>query len=244
MRELLVFTFQSKCSRYRRLLSSEFLRRFLLPSWLKRKTQSKERSNTYSASIWWEYVLRYKRYAVILLCLIRSGSSSGKEGGRLPPSLSLPPASDDVLWDCDCWDWGWTGWDWWICGEGWLWLCCFLSLFWWASSPFWEGVDTSWVFFTLKNTGEGGLFSMGLNSQTEGGQFWEVSIMTLLTPLCGSVWVGIWALNPSHLFLELDLTGVFWSLGCSSLGSILTLSGWFHSLCFCRRTFVANTASQ
>lgn len=31
-------------------------------------------------------------------------------------------------------------------------------------------MDTSWVFFTLKNTGEGGLFSMGLNSQTEGGQ--------------------------------------------------------------------------
>lgn len=187
-------------------------------------------------------MVHYKRYVVILLCLIRSGSSSGKEGGRLSHSLSLPSASDDVLWDS--WDWGWTGWDWWICCEGWVWLCCFLSLFPWASSPFWEGMDTSWVFFTLKNIVEGGLFSMGLNSQTKGGKFCAVSIMTLLTTLCGSVWVGIWDLNPSHLFLVLDLTVVFWSLGCSSLGSILTLSGWFHNLCFCRRTFVANTASQ
>lgn len=32
-------TFQSKCSRYRRLLAGELLRRFLLPSWLKRKTE-------------------------------------------------------------------------------------------------------------------------------------------------------------------------------------------------------------
>lgn len=105
-----------------------------------------------------------KKMVVILLCFIRSGSSSWKEEGRLPPSLSLPPASDDVLWDCDC---CWAGWDWWICCEGWLWMCCLLSLFWWANSPFWEGVDASWVFFTLKNTGEGGLFSMGLNSQME-----------------------------------------------------------------------------
>lgn len=104
-----------------------------------------------------------KRYTVSSLCRIRSGSSSGKGGGRLPPSLSLPPASDDVLWDCDCWDRAWIGCDWCVC---WLWLCCFLSLLWWASSPFWEGTDSSWVFFTLKNTGEGGLFSMGLNSQS------------------------------------------------------------------------------
>lgn len=187
----------------------------------------------------WEYVVRYTRYSVILLCRILSGSSSGKGGGRLPPSLSLPPASDDVLWDCDCWDWGWTGCDWWVC---WLWLCCFLSLFWWASSPFWEGMDTSRVFFTLKNTGEGGLFSMGLDSQSVGGQFWAVSIMMLLRHYLAHC--GWEAVKPSHLFLVLNLTGVFWSLACLSLGSILTLSGWFHSLCFCRRTFVANTASQ
>lgn len=29
-------------------------------------------------------------------------------------------------------------------------------------SPFWDGRDGSWVFFTLKNTGDGGLFSKGL----------------------------------------------------------------------------------
>lgn len=57
-----------------------------------------------------------------------------------------------------------------------------------------------------------------------------------------TVWVG--AVNPSHLFLVLNLTEVFCSLACSSLGSIPSLSGWFHCLCFCRRTFVANTASQ
>lgn len=28
---------------------------------------------------------------------------------------------------------------------------------------------------------------MGLDSQTEGGQVWAVSIMTLLTPLCGNL---------------------------------------------------------
>lgn len=45
---LFLLTFQAKCSRYRRLLSSEFLRRFLLPSWLRRKTRSIERSAQYS----------------------------------------------------------------------------------------------------------------------------------------------------------------------------------------------------
>lgn len=56
---------------------------------------------------------------------------------------------------------------------------------------------------------------------------------------CG--WV---ALNPSHLFLALNLTGVFCSRACSSLGSIPSLSEWLHCLCFCRRTFVENAASQ
>lgn len=163
---LLNFTFKSKRSRYRRLFSSEFLRCFLLPSWIKRK--AKPRFNPYKGNTTWEYVICSRRYTVGSLCRIRSGSSSGKEGGRLPPSLSLPPASDDVLWDCDCWDRAWTSCDCCVC---WLWLCCFLSLLWWASSPFWEGTDTSWVFFTLKKTGEGGLFSMGLNSQRARGLF-------------------------------------------------------------------------
>lgn len=179
------------------------------------------------------HTVHYKSYAELLLCRVLSGSSSGKGGGRLPPSLSLPPASDDVLWDCDCRNWGWTGCVWWVC---WLWLCCFLAFFWWATSPFWEGMNTSWVFFTLKNTGEGGLFSMGLKSQSMAGQFWAVRII-----MCG--W-EFYAVNHSYLFFVLNLTWVFWSLVCSSLGSILTLSAWFQSLCFCRRTFVANTASQ
>lgn len=98
--------------------------------------------------------------------------------------------------------------------------------------------------FHFEKHWRGGTVLHGPEFTDRGRTVWAVSIMTLLTPLCGSVWVGIWALNPSHLFLGLDLTGVFWSLGCSFLGSILALSGWFHSLCFCRRTFVANTASQ
>lgn len=48
----------------------------------------------------------------------------------------------------------------------------------------------------------------------------------------------------THLFFVLNLIGFFWNFVSSSLGSTLALSGWFHSLCFCRRTFVANTASQ
>lgn len=165
---------------------------------------------------------------MILLCFIRSGSSSGKGGGRLPPSLSLPPASDDVL--CDCW----------LCR---LWPICFLSF---LSSPFCEGTDTSWVFFTLKNTGEGGRFSMGLESPSMAEHLGfgenhceDGAQIHYYVAQCG--WV---ALNPSHLFLVLNFTGVFCSRACSSLGSILSRSEWLHCLCFCRRTFEENAASQ
>ncbi|TNN46212.1 hypothetical protein EYF80_043601 [Liparis tanakae] len=158
-------------------------------------------------------------------CLVRSGSSSGKDAGRLSPSLSLPSPSDDVPQDG-----GWTGGGGWICGGGgggggggrggWPWG--FLSLLWWASSPLRDGADTSWVFFTLKNTGEGGLFSRGLNTPTGAG-----------------------AERRYHLFLALELAGALRSAARSSLGSMATPSGaWLHSLCFCRRPLVANMAAQ
>ena len=57
---------------------------------------------------------------------------------------------------------------------------------------------------------------------------------------CLEVTAGLAA---GHLFLGVALMGLFCSLD-SDLVSVVTLSGWFHSLCFCRRTLVANTASQ